>query len=72
MNESMKFSPEVRERAVHMVQEHRSEYANALAMLEWVSWFNHRRPLEPIGCIPPAEADEEYYRQLTSQAAIPV
>jgi len=25
------------------------------AALEWVDWFNHRRLLEPIGNIPPAE-----------------
>ena len=41
-----------------------------LATLEWVSWFNHHRLLEPIGYIPPAEAEENYYRQLASQAAI--
>ncbi len=28
------------------------------ATLEWVDWFNHRRLLEPIGNIPPAEAEE--------------
>ena len=28
-----------------------------LATLEWVSWFNHHRLLEPIGYIPPAEAE---------------
>ena len=31
------------------------------ATLEWVDWFNHRRILEPIGNIPPAEAEEQYY-----------
>ncbi len=40
-----------------------------LATLEWVSWFNHHRLLEPIGYIPPAEAEENYYRQLASQTA---
>jgi len=35
-----------------------------LATLEWVSWFNHHRLLEGIGYIPPAEAEENYYRQL--------
>jgi putative transposase len=40
-----------------------------LATLEWVSWFNHHRLLEPIGYIPPAEAEENYYRQLTRQTA---
>lgn len=39
-----------------------------LATLEWVSWFNHHRLLEPIGYIPPAEAEANYYRQLASQA----
>ena len=41
-----------------------------LATLEWVSWFNHHRLLEPIGYIPPAEAEDNYYRQLASQAAV--
>ena len=34
-----------------------------LATLEWVSWFNHHRLLEPIGYIPPAEAEANYWRQ---------
>jgi len=33
-----------------------------LATLEWVSWFNHQRLLGSIGYIPPAEAEENYYR----------
>lgn len=37
-----------------------------LATLEWVFWFNHQRLLEPIGYIPPAEAEAQYYRQLAS------
>ena len=32
--------------------------------LEWVDWFNNRRLLEPIGNIPPAEAEAAYYAQL--------
>ena len=28
------------------------------ATLEWVDWFNNRRLLEPIGNIPPAEAEK--------------
>ena len=39
-----------------------------LATLEWVTWFNHQRLLEPIGYIPPAEAEDRYYLQLTVQA----
>jgi putative transposase len=34
-----------------------------LATLEWVSWFNKKRLLEPIGYIPPAEAEANYWRQ---------
>ena len=34
------------------------------ATLEWVDWFNHRRLLEPIGNLPPAEAEARYYTQL--------
>jgi transposase InsO family protein len=40
-----------------------------LATLEWVSWFNNHRLLAPIGYIPPAEAEANYYRQLASQTA---
>jgi putative transposase len=31
------------------------------ATLEWVDWLNHRRLLEPIGNIPAAELEQEYY-----------
>jgi len=30
------------------------------ATLEWVDWFNHRRLLEPIGNVPPAEFEDVY------------
>ena len=43
-----------------------------LATLEWVSWFNHHRLLEPIGYIPPAEAEANYYRQLAEKTETPV
>jgi hypothetical protein len=31
------------------------------ATLEWVDWFNHRRLLEPIGYVPPAEYEARAY-----------
>ena len=34
------------------------------ATLEWVDWFNNRRLLEPIGNIPPAEAEVNFYAAL--------
>jgi transposase InsO family protein len=39
-----------------------------LATLEWVDWSNHRRLLEPIGYIPPAEAEAHYWQQQNRQA----
>ena len=48
---------ELRRYQLHLV-----EYAT----LEWVDWFNHRRLLEPIGNVPPAELEASYY-QSTSQ-----
>ena len=33
------------------------------ATLDWVDWFNHRRLLEPIGDVPPAEYEARYYEQ---------
>jgi len=45
----------------------RSFEAVEYATLEWVDWFNHRRLLEPIGNMPPAEAEERYYAALNTQ-----
>ena len=39
-----------------------------LATLRWVDWYNNRRLLGPIGYIPPAEAEENYYRNQESAA----
>ncbi len=39
-----------------------------LATLHWVHWFNHTRLLEPIGYVPRAEAEANYWQQLVSEA----
>jgi len=44
MNKSNRFSPEVRERAVRMVQEHRGEYPSLWAAVESIA--------PKIGCVP--------------------
>jgi len=44
MSKSNKFSPEVRERAVRLVQEHRGEYASLWAAVESIA--------PKIGCVP--------------------
>ena len=46
----------------------KSREALELATLRWVDWYNHRRLLGPIGFIPPAEAEENYYRKQESVA----
>ena len=40
-----------------------------MATARWVDWFNNRRLLEPIGNIPPAEAEARYYNQEEIHAA---
>ena len=48
---------------------HRGPWRNLeaveFATLEWVDWWNNRRLLQPIGDIPPAEKEANYYRQHT-------
>lgn len=41
-----------------------------MATLEWVDWFNHRRLFGPIGNIPPAEAEMNYYQQHIEHAKV--
>ena len=53
---------------IHRRAPWKTREAVELATLEWVSWFNHHRLLEPIGYVPPAEAEANYYRQLASRA----
>jgi transposase InsO family protein len=49
---------------IHRMGPWRSLEAVEFATLEWVDWFNNRRLLEPIGNIPPAEAEARYYAEL--------
>ena len=57
---------------IHRRAPWKTKAAVELATLEWVSWFNHQRLLEPIGYIPPAEAEENYYRQQAEKATVEV
>jgi transposase InsO family protein len=49
---------------IHRRPSWRTIQAVELATLEWVDWFNNRRLLQPIGNIPPAEAEAAYYANL--------
>jgi len=53
---------------IHRKGPWRSFEAVEFATLEWVDWFNNRRLLEPIGNIPPAEAEARYYDQNRDRA----
>ncbi len=46
---------------IHRRAPWKTKEAVELATLEWVSWFNHHRLLEPLGYIPPAEAEANAY-----------
>ena len=48
----------------------RSFEAVEFATLEWVDWFNNRRLLEPIGNIPPAEAEARFYAKSNELAMV--
>ncbi len=47
----------------------RSREELELETLRWVDWFNNQRLLGPIGFIPPAEAEANYYQQRESAMA---
>ena len=53
---------------IHRRAPWRTMEAVKLAKLEWVSWFNHHRLLQPIGYIPPSETEANYYQQLVITA----
>jgi len=57
-----------RHRAIGQMIHRRGPWRNfeavEFAALEWVDWFNNRRLLEPIGNIPPGEAEQRYYAML--------
>ncbi|AEK57151.1 putative isxal1 transposase orf b protein [Acidithiobacillus caldus SM-1] len=40
------------------------------ATLERVSWFNQQRLMAPLGYVPPAEAEANYYRPLGQPASV--
>ncbi|WP_155616828.1 DDE-type integrase/transposase/recombinase, partial [Xanthomonas translucens] len=46
---------------IHRTSSWRTREEVEWATLNWVDWFNNRRLLEPIGNIPPAEAEANYY-----------
>ena len=39
------------------------------ATLEWVSWFNTHRLLEPLGYLPPAEYEAQYQERVSAELA---
>jgi putative transposase len=41
-----------------------------LATLTWVAWFNNERLMEPLGYIPPAEAESLYYERRSANQSL--
>ena len=62
MSKSNKFSPEVRERAVRMVQEHRGEYPSLWAAIESIA--------PKIGCVP--QTLNEWFKRAEVDAGVRV
>jgi putative transposase len=52
---------------IHRCAPWKTKAAVELATLEWVAWFNHQRLLAPIGYIPPAQAEANYYQQIAKK-----
>lgn len=55
---------------IHRKGPWRSFEAVEFATLEWLDWFNHRRIFEPIGNIPPAEAETRFYATFDDAQAV--
>lgn len=51
---------------IHWRGQWKTREGEELATLEWVAWFNYVRLPEPIGHIPPTEAEANDHRELTS------
>ena len=52
---------------IHRRAPWKSRESVELATLQWVHWFNYERLLAPIGHIPPAEAEANYWRELARE-----
>lgn len=59
-----------KEELIHRRGPWKNAEAVELATLSWVAWFKHHRLLAPIGYLPPAGAEANYYRSQTGQAAL--
>ena len=54
---------------IHRRAPWKTREAVEIATFEWVHWFIHQRLLAPIGHIPPAEAEECYYKELATKTS---
>lgn len=57
----------IKAEVIHRRGPWRSFEAVEYATLEWVDWFNNRRLLEPIGNIPPTQAEANFYAALETE-----
>jgi transposase InsO family protein len=57
---------------IHRRTPGKTRAAVGMATLDWVSWLNHRRLVESISYISPAEAGVNYYQRLAEKATVEV
>ena len=43
-----------------------------MTTLEWVAWFNQERLLAPLGSVPPAEFEAQFYETQNTHTAVGV
>ena len=66
LSDSAKRDEELKPEIERVFEENLSFDAVEYVILEWVDWFNNRQLLEPIGNIPPAEAEASFYAAMKS------
>ncbi len=57
---------------IHRRAPSKTKQSVEVASLEWVAWYNHHRLMEPLGYVPPAEAEANYYKQLRTTLDEPI
>jgi hypothetical protein len=72
MGSKLKFTPDKKVTITQDGWKRKTRAAVELATLEWVSWFNHHRLLEPVGTFHPAEAEVNYCRQLAEKTTVEI
>jgi hypothetical protein len=63
-------NPAIKAELIHCRAPWKTRESVELAVVEWVSLFNHHRLMEPLSYMPSAEEEAKYHCQLSSQAIL--